>query len=328
MKFSLIFSAFFLSLPVWAAAGPDPWAVLRESLDTPSVGYEALLTITPPGRQMSVRFSPPGFYRRELLGPSGQVEKLVVDDGRTEWIDDPASRKVWQGASVDPFFKRFGPDEEFDHLQENYEISLSSGEPVAGRACWTVELRAHGSGALTRRLWIDESKFLILKSETFRPDGSMKESAVLTRLRLGIKQDAAQFHFSPPSGSVVLQRAAPDYLALDEAKAAGLEPRAPAWLPSGYVFESLDVMAKGKSRIVHCRFSDGLSVVSLFEGSARMRLNFGGRRKKRVKLSAGRATLAETAEGNVLSWTSMGRRFILVGDVSAPTLEKMAESVK
>jgi hypothetical protein len=156
----------------------------------------------------------------------------------------------------------------------------------------------------------------------------MKESVVFTRVKFVVKQDAAQFVFSPPPGVVVVQRTAPDYLALDEAKAAGLEVKLPEWLPSGYVFESLDVMTKGKSRIVHCRFSDGLSVLSLFEGPGRMRLDFGGRQKKRVKLSMGRVTLAETAEGNVLAWTSKGRRYILVGAVSVPALEKMAESVK
>ena len=328
MNFKIVFSALFLTSPAWAAIVPEPWEILRESLETPSAGYEAELSVTPPGRQMSVRFSPPGLYRRELLGPSGRVEKLVVDDGKTEWIYDPAQRKVWQGESADPFFKRFGPDEEFDRLQENYEISLSSGGLVAGRACWKVELRASEGGILARRLWIDKSKSLILRSETFRPDGSMKESVVFARLKFGIQQDAVQFRFSPPPGTVVVQRAAPDYLALDEAKAAGLEPKLPERLPSGYVFESLDLMAKGKSRIVHCRFSDGLSAISLFEGPGRMRLNFGSCRKKRVKLSMGRATLAETAEGNVLSWTSAGKRFILVGAVSAPTLEKMAESLK
>ncbi len=292
------------------------------------MGYEAELTVTPPGRQMSVRFSPPGLYRRELLNPSGQVEKLVVDDGKTEWIYDSAQRKAWQGESADPIFKRLGPDEEFDQLQENYELSLSPGGLVAGRPCWKLELRKREGQVLARRLWIDKAKSLILKSETFRPDGSLKESVLFTRLKFVAKQDAAKFVFSPPPGTAVVQRAAPDYLALDEAKTAGLKPQLPAWLPSGYVFESLDVMAKGKSRILHCRFSDGLSAISLFEGSSRMRLNFGKSQKQRVKLAIGRGTLTETAEGNVLSWTFGGRRFILVGAVSASTLQKMAESVK
>jgi hypothetical protein len=126
----------------------------------------------------------------------------------------------------------------------------------------------------------------------------------------------------------VVKRAEPDYLALDEAKAAGIEPRLPAWLPSGYVFESLDVMAKGKHNVVHYRFSDGIEVISLFQCPPRVRLNPGTRLTHWVKLSVGRGYWTRTAEGSVLSWKSGDWRFVLVGSVSDETLKRMAESVR
>ena len=254
--------------------------------------------------------------------------QLIVEDGRSEWIYDAARRRVWQGEPADPLFKRFGPEEEFDRLAENYDVAIATGEPVAGRSTWLLSLRARSDGVLARRLWIDRKAPLLLRSEVFRAEGSPGDAMYFTRLRLGAPQDRALFRFSPPAGAAVVERAEPDYLALDKAKAAGVEPRLPAWLPSGYVFESLDVMAKGRHNVVHYRFSDGIEVISLFQCPPRVRLNLGARLTRRVKLSVGRGYRTRTAEGNVLSWNSGGWRFVLVGSASEETLKRMAESLR
>jgi outer membrane lipoprotein-sorting protein len=318
------------------SAPPDALAVLRASLEPPQAPYSAELSVErregPEGkvlaRRLAVRFSPPDLYRREILGPTGETLQLIVEDGRNEWIYDPARRKVWQGEPADPLFKRFGPEEEFDRLSENYDVAIATGEPVAGRSTWLLTLRARSDGALARRLWVDRRSSLLLRTEAFRPDGSAADSMRFGRLQFEPPQDRELFRFSPPSGSTVVKRVEPDYLALDEAKAAGVEPRLPAWLPSGYVFESLDVMAKGRHNIVHYRFSDGIEVLSLFQCPPRVRLNLGARLSRRVKLSVGRGYRTRTAEGNVLSWSSGGWRFVLVGSASDETLKRVAESVR
>ena len=338
LKWLLLLS--MAALPDQAAARPAPppeaLEVLRESLEPPDRPYAAELTVTrhegaagrAVSRRMAVRFSPPAFYRRELLGPSGEIQQLVVEDGKSEWIHDPARRKVWQGEPADALFKRFGPDEELDRLAENYVAAIAPGGRVAGRSCWRLELRSRSDAALARRLCIDRESFLVLRSDTFRPDGSLADSVRFTRLKLGVAPDPELFRFSPPAGSTVVKRGEPDYLALDEAKAAsGLDPRLPAWLPPGYVFESLDVIPKGRRSVVHYRFSDGINVISLFQCPPRVRLDLGGRQRKRVSLAGGRGYRTQTAEGNVLAWISGGRRFVLVGPVSDATLERMAESV-
>jgi len=336
-KWLLLSGLAFWSVPAARAASfPDALTVLRASLEPPHEPYTAELTVErregAPGqavsRRLAVRFSPPDLYRREILGPAGETLQLVVEDGRTEWIYDPARRKVWQGEPSDPLFKRFGPEEEFDRLSGNYDVAIATGDQVTGRSTWLLTLRARSDGALARRLWVDRKSSLLLRTEAFRSDGSPADAMGFTRLQLGAPQDRTLFRFSPPAGSTVVKRAEPDYLALDEAKAAGIEPRLPAWLPSGYVFESLDVMAKGRRNVVHYRFSDGIEVISLFQCPPRVRLSLGARLSRRVKLSVGRGYGTRAAEGNVLSWNSGGWRFVLVGSVSEETLKRMAESVR
>jgi outer membrane lipoprotein-sorting protein len=318
-----------------AASSPDALDVLRASLEPPQAPYSAELTVerregaegATVTKRLSVRFNPPNLYRREILGPAGETVQLIVEDGRTEWIYDPARHKVWQAEPSDPLFKRFGPEEELDRLSENYDVAIATGERVAGRATWLLTLRARADEMLTRRLWVDRKSSLLLRSQAFLPDGSPADAMIFTRLQFGVAQDRTSFRFSPPAGSAVAKRAEPDYLALDEAKAAGVKPRLPAWLPSGYVFESLDVMAKGRRNVVHYRFSDGIEVISLFQCPPRVRLNLGARLSRRVKLSVGRGYRTRAPEGNVLSWNSGGWRFVLVGSASDETLKRMAESV-
>ncbi|MCX5794091.1 MAG: hypothetical protein NTY77_01175 [Elusimicrobia bacterium] len=336
MTSALLLSVLSL-LPGTAAAGPpEALTVLRQSLEPPHEPYTAELTVESReagqgqavSRRLAVRFSPPNLYRREILGPGSKTAQLIVEDGRTEWIYDPARRKVWQGEPADPLFKRFGPEDEFDLLSENYDVGIATGGPVAGRSTWLLTLRARSDGLPARRLWVDRKSSLLLRAEAFRPDGSPADAMSMTRLQIGEPRDLTLFRFSPPAGSTVVKRAEPDYLALDEAKAAGFEPRLPAWLPSGYVFESLSVMAKGRRNVVHYRFSDGLSAISLFQCPPRVRLDLGARLSRRVKLSVGRGYRTRTAEGNVLSWNSGGWRFVLVGSASDETLKRMAESMR
>jgi outer membrane lipoprotein-sorting protein len=317
-------------------APPDALDVLRASLEPPQEPYTAELTVERReaaagqalSRRLAVRFCPPDLYRREILGPAGETVRLIVEDGRTEWVYDLARRKVWQGEPADPLYKRFGPEEEFDRLSKNYDVAIAVGDRVAGRSTWLLTLRARSAGSPVRRLWVDRKSSLLLRAEAFRPDGSTADAMLFTRLQLDAPLDRTLFSFSPPVGSTLVKRAEPDYLALDEAKAAGFEPRLPAWLPSGYVFESLDVMAKGRRNVVHYRFSDGVEVISLFQCPPRVRLNLGARLSRRVKLSVGRGYRTRTAEGNVLSWNSGGWRFVLVGAASDETLKRMAESVR
>src|SRR5262249_5924660 len=102
----------------------------------------------------------------------------------------------------------------------------------------------------------------------------------------------------------------------------------PAWLPSGYVFESLDVVPRGGRKILHFRFSDGVNVLSLFQCPPHVQLDFGGENAKKVELPMGEATTAWTPEGRVLGWSRGSSRFLLVGPLSPETLARVAESVR
>ena len=231
----ILLAASLLSHPAAAAKKPkvpDAIELLRRSLEPAVTSYEGQL-LTESGKRQSVRFQNPGRYRRQALASDGQWEMLVVSDGSKEWVYEQRRNKVWEGEPADPEVKQLAPEEELELLTANYHVAASTGEPVAGRPSWLLELRARAGGGLRRRHWVDRRSGLILASQSYGSDGSLIGSMRFERLSFPGRQRKELFSFTPPSGAVVVKRIAPDYLSLDEAAgASGMKPRLPL-VPSG-----------------------------------------------------------------------------------------------
>jgi outer membrane lipoprotein-sorting protein len=311
---------------------PPAEEVLHQALEAEPPAYEGRVTVETflpklsPPKEVHVRFARPGRYRRETLDDSGQPVQLVVSDGKTEWIYDRARKRVWTGAPPEPDYKQL---DDSDLLEENYEASVSTGEPVAKRQTWLLELRSREEGKTTRRLWVDRKSGVVLRDQAFGLDGALSSETRFEEVHYPRKPKDSWFTFSPPSGVTIVKRVEPDYMALGEAKSAsGLDPKTPVWLPSGYVFESLNVLPRGGKNIIHYRYSDGINVLSLFQCPPRVALDFGAKGGERVLLAQGHGTLAATPEGRVLGWSAGDSKFVLVGPVAPETLKRIAESIR
>lgn len=305
------------------AASPDVTSYMGE------LQVQVLAPQPGPARLMAVRFQAPRRYRREVLDVDGNAALLVVSDGETEWIYDKGRGKVWEGEAVDPDARQLGLDDELELIQANYDAVIATGPKVAKRATWVVELRSKADHRLRKRLWLDRKTGLTLQSQDFLPDGTMSSEMAFTKVTFSRRQKEAAFHFKMPKGVAVVKRLQPDYLAVGQAKSAsGMDPKLPAWLPSGYVFESLDVLPRGGRKIIHYRFSDGVNVLSLFQCPPRVRLDFGSKPGQSVTLSSGSGTLEWTNEGEVLAWSSGADKFVLIGPVGSSDMKKIADSIR
>lgn len=337
---ALLAAALLCAVPSFAArrkaAPPDAAELLRRSLAPTAASYEGLMTVEvfENGRgttkQVAVRWQKPGLWRREVLDADGKPAQTAVSDGKREWIHDAARARVWEGEPADPDVKRLSPDDEFDLLTENYEVTAGTAAlTVAGRSCWPVELRARAEGRLQRRLCVDKRTGLALSTQDFRPQGELASSARFERLTFPRRQAKALFKFTPPEGAKVVKRLDADYKALEDAKSSsGMDPKTPGWLPPGYVFESLDVLPRGGSRIIHYRYSDGVNVLSLFQCPPKLKLDFGAKTAQTLRLDGAEGTLAWTQEGRALGWEKSRARFLLVGPLSAEQMRRVADSVR
>ena len=142
------------------------------------------------------------------------------------------------------------------------------------------------------------------------------------------------FTFSPPAGvKTEHNRLRPDYLEFDEAsEATAMSPMVPQWLPSGYLFESLNVLPYKGATILHYRYTDGIDVLSLFQSPRRARVRFqgeltqAGKAVQDLAVGGGSARLTLTSEGKFLEWLGEDH-FVLVGRLGADAMRRVAESL-
>ena len=321
------------AVPLVAQTAPDPMDLLSMTLSPPRIPYSGIVSIeSGKGRRaqkLSVHFSPPDRYRRTFLEPDGREGRMVVKDGATLWVYDPARHKAWKGGAPDADDKVLGPEAEFELMAKNYEPKVTGEATVAGRSCWTVELRALREGAPSRTLCVDGRRGIVLETRTRRPDGSTAFAMRYESIDFPAQADPAASGFHPPEGTQVVEsRMKPEFMGLEEVRReGGADPRLPGRLPAGYVFESADVLATKRGGILHIRFSDGITALSLFQCPKGARLALGGTPSRTMKLSSGRARLLYKDDDAVLEWHKDGLRFILVGRLTPERLRQVAESV-
>lgn len=330
--------ALLLAVPASAAPAAeteDALALLEESLDPPAVAYEGRLeAVEKRGakeerRLVAVRYAPPHSFRRETLDRFGVPELTVLSDGQTEWTYDRRVATAWRGA---PYERERGwadPDAERALLADNYTAVLEGGEAVAGRDCRVLAVRPRRGGPPVQRLWLDAQRGLVLQRVVYDVSGEEVSRMRFQTVTYDPAPKPSEFRFRPPAGvRVVKARPAPDALELEEAaKATDLVPRPPAWVPPGYVFESVALLPYRGATILHYRWSDGVDALSLFQAPARVKVKpapGGEPRPEMVGTAKGSLTL--NAEGRSLEWSADGR-FVLVGRLALEDLRRVAASV-
>ncbi|MFA6093179.1 MAG: hypothetical protein WCU88_12235 [Elusimicrobiota bacterium] len=312
-------------------------AVLRRTFSPAREAYRAdiLVLVRRNGRdqedRVRVRVLPPEGFSREVLDAQGRVRLRAVSDGKVEWVHDLSRKTAYQGAPEDADCKLLDPDEELGLLERNHALNWTASESVAGRRTDVLELRAREDSRLIRKLWVDEAG-RVLRRESYGEDGSISSSMRVESL-VSLPVGERKFDLSVPAGLRVRARDwRPDFMDLEEAAAAsGRKPVLPVWLPSGFVFESVDLVPYKKASILHLRFTDGLDALSLFEypRGARLRLGLSGQgRVRSLRVGRGRGRLAVVPEGKILVWSAGGNRYVLIGPCSVEAMRRIASSLQ
>jgi hypothetical protein len=309
---------------------PAASRVLGDALLGPGIPFEGTV-FTTVGRGKSkkslLRCSPAmdsGLAcRREYGDPKGGVRFVSATDGAREWAFDAKLNKVWEGPApagqADPSAEAGG----------QYRIALSTGGKVAGRPTWRLDLLPSLRVGLGRRLWVDREHKLILKEETLLPDGTVALRRRFSKVVYGGRHDPGQFRPEPVPGASRAGRLEPEPAERGRIAAdAGFPPRFPDWLPSGFVLNGVDLIPYKDKKIVHCRYSDGAVLLSLFQAPPRARVDLGSKARADVRLASGQGFASWTEDAGVLGWASGDTKLVLVAPMGLETLRRVAESVR
>lgn len=164
----------------------------------------------------------------------------------------------------------------FAQFTLNYGGTLVREERVADRLCDVVEVRRKQPLPNTKgpfkRLWLDRETAITMRADTFNSQGNLVQRSTLTNLQLQPKVPSGTF--VPPQKMFAVARKTSwnaEELGNDRAKVAkmtALYPPEPAWLPAGFVFDSVGMqhtsIAKGAPLAALSRYSDGLNVITVF----------------------------------------------------------------
>lgn len=267
----------------------------RTEANAPPPGLTLVRSAWTEGRKVALR----GRQQIRMQNPKNArtinvaAEVLQSGDGkvRIEYLSDPLEgMKVWEdGESTfrwNPKSKRLTiaaktgtPDEEaakeLSLLEKNYDAIGSGGETIANRSAWIVELRPKDDTGRWKRLWIDQTRFVVLQSEDIEGEKGLVRRTTFTEVEyLDPKVVLSESEFEPPA-ALLQQYGQPAQLNtrpfedMKELSAAvGFEVSTPDHLPRGYEFEAgyqTPCICGKTHRAARLVYSDGLNRLSIFQ---------------------------------------------------------------
>ncbi|MDD5301801.1 MAG: sigma-E factor regulatory protein RseB domain-containing protein [Elusimicrobia bacterium] len=318
-------------LCVPAAAMPAAEELLQSALASPTVPYQGKVMVTQwygkqtSAEEMRVHFSPPDDIRREFLTPDGTVTRITVSDGEHETVS--RGGKVVVGDAVRSYEKVMTPEREREILLSNYDLLVSTADKVAGRPVWLLTLKPKIAGKSWQSMALDQETKVVLRVKRYLRRRYFASQASFTSFEPNKPQDEALFHLGATTAAAVAAPSlTPDFMTLEQlAKETGRTSRLPGTLPGGFVFESADVFKAGKSRVAYARYTDGLTVLSVFETERPVRLPKSGVIETRAGFPG---VLSASRAGKVLNLQAGGRHYTLMGDLSRELLADVARALK
>ena len=337
MRSKVACAALFLSAlaaSAVSAAAPDPLELLKSVAAGPTTSYEGHVTVIrwfgkrTRAEEANVYFSPPNLYRWEFIAPDGSPERLVVSDGKKEYLSLARQKKVLSGDAVKSSPKPTEPDREVELMLKNYRLTLSGTEKRAGRAVWVVEISPRVHGKPTQRIWIDQETNVLLESRRFWEKGVFAVLSRYTRFEPKESLPDELFELKTEPGVQVDEHGLdPDYLSFEEMRrATGKTFNFPQALPGGFVFESADFFDVQAQAVRQARYTDGLASLSLFQTNRPVSLPKDASPEAALPPHPGDFGLAST--GHVLRFKRGRLHYTLLGDVSEELLSVIAASVK
>ncbi len=310
-----------------AAALPDALDVLTRALfEEPVSDYSGVKQIVlyngaaAEAIEMEVSCQASGSTRTDYLAPPSMRSRVVIDDGDYLYSYDPQLEITVRSNSPSRTAAFLDIDERRELIEANYILSLSTGEQVAGRDAYRIEVVSRHNYTPSRSVWIDSEKFVVLQSKEICGDSSANYSYSWIDFDEDLEDrifDGDQF-----GGSVVEEEPLSARVS-DSTLADRLDftPVVPDELPGGFILvERMLTQRDGATYAVHLTYSDGLEGLSVFEERTSSR-GLGG---TNISLGDVKLRLNRSANYSVLQWEHAGVTYTLVGQLTRYGLLQIA----
>ncbi|MBM3499883.1 MAG: hypothetical protein FJX74_14580 [Armatimonadetes bacterium] len=280
---ALILASFTMAVMVApgavSAAGNKALEVLRKAvLAQGHVAYSSVGTVTgPPGQgarpsTQTVFRQVGGRERIKVQDGAGRAVWLRVCDGKTSWEHHPGTGQVF--TRVQPPAERLRARELFnlEMLGANYDVRLVGAETIAGRQAYRIRIGSTGSERRpVREVWIDQAKYVELRTQGFGPDGRAIRSVVVDRINFAPTFPAGAFAFASPPRCKTRAIAPSRFVGSVSAaaKQAGFGAHLPPRVPAGFaLYPNLASVREIRGvTVLWFQYTDGVRQFSVFERS-------------------------------------------------------------
>ncbi|MCS6881505.1 MAG: DUF4367 domain-containing protein [Oscillochloridaceae bacterium] len=282
---------------------------------------------------------------------AGLVGSLMVSDGETFWLYNPAENTVITGAASQMREAAAAPAGPATMLQDliaqgldAVQLEVLGAEVVAGKNTWKVKVTPRPAtreqlgldGLVEGFMWVDAELALPLKA-TFDASDFGRGSIEALRLETNTGLSADLFRFTPPPGATVVRaedlaaRAKSSVASLDEARAAVSFPlREPGYLPAGMALVEVRLVGPDAVILNYAGAGGSVSVVQSSEEIGRDQAPPAGSQMRAVTVRgvSGALIVGADGRGSLLRWEEGGLRYVVAGAVGPDEALKIAESLR
>ena len=204
-------------------------------------------------------------------------------------------------------------------LQTHYVVAYAGAGSAGDRTAQVVEAR-RADGSLAARFWLDDATKLPLEREVFDTAAHVISRDVFINVRFAKQASAPAGASAPAAGSAPADPQGLWTDPLSQAQLLALRARGwlvPAQLPGGLsLFTGAETEAS-TGTVLDLGYSDGLSVISVFEQRGQLAASLAGWRKTTV---AGHVIFVAEPDQRSLTWSGHGMVYTVVADAPTQTV--------
>jgi len=292
----------------------DP--VVRRGLLLMAAAVAACQSVPYRGVQIVAWSSPQGSssYLLDVWHRPGQPELAQDDDAASDGTGTPGLPGTADGGTVGVLSISQGM---LDLLRVNYVLEYAGSGSSSDRPAQIVAVMRH-DGTLAARYWLDQATGLPLRREMFDRSGRRVSEGAFIDLQIGEQETAemptkagrAWTEYVPPVSQPITSRQTDARLAALHAQGWPV----PATLAGNMILAGVSRTATPSGPVFDARYSDGLSVVSLFMQHGVLPRALAGWRQAQV----GGKRVMETESGEIdeqgLAWSTGGIVYTVIAD--------------
>jgi sigma-E factor negative regulatory protein RseB len=208
-------------------------------------------------------------------------------------------------------------------LEAHYIVAYEGAGSADSRTAQVVEAW-RTDGSLAARFWLDDATKLPLEREVFDSAAHVISQDVFIKVQVAANASAANAPVAVPSTAGPADPADPPGPWTDPLSRAQLMALhsqgwlVPARLPGGLTLFTGARTTTGTGTVLDLGYSDGLSVISVFEQRGDLAVNLAGWQKTTV---AGHPIYVTEPDQRSLTWSSPGMVYTVMADAPAQTVD-------